>query len=79
MVDVPVMANTVQRRAISPYHLGVQRGGISFGAIHRCKNDMEEPEDDDDSAAAPFLEVALIPSPPFGLEEDVVIFRQRVP
>jgi hypothetical protein len=29
-VDEPVIAKTVQRRTISPYHRGVLRGGISF-------------------------------------------------
>ena len=38
MVDVPVMAKTAQMRNISAYQRGVFRGGISLGAIHRCRN-----------------------------------------
>ena len=49
MVDVPVMANTVHSSAISPYHRRVHRGGISFGAIHLCRNVWL----DDDGLAPP--------------------------
>jgi len=38
MVDVPVMANTVQMSTISAYQAKVPRGGISLGPKNRCKN-----------------------------------------
>jgi hypothetical protein len=39
IVLVPVIANTVQISVISPYHLSVPLGGISFGDNHLCIND----------------------------------------
>lgn len=57
---VPVIANTVQRSVISPYHLSVPRGGISFGPSHRCKN------------VVGFLSVLVLVLCSFG--DDVVFF-----
>lgn len=39
IVEVPVTANTVQINTISAYHFNVPLGGISLGAIQRCKTE----------------------------------------
>eukprot|EP00560_Eucampia_antarctica_P006961 CAMPEP_0197825876 /NCGR_PEP_ID=MMETSP1437-20131217/2917_1 /TAXON_ID=49252 ORGANISM="Eucampia antarctica, Strain CCMP1452" /NCGR_SAMPLE_ID=MMETSP1437 /ASSEMBLY_ACC=CAM_ASM_001096 /LENGTH=66 /DNA_ID=CAMNT_0043426077 /DNA_START=351 /DNA_END=551 /DNA_ORIENTATION=- len=40
MVEVPVMAKTVQISDTSPYHRKVPLGGISFGPKNRCRKDV---------------------------------------
>ena len=58
IVDVPVIANTVQTSTISPYQASVPRGGISFGPRNLCRKVFSAAADFA-AASAPFLGALL--------------------